>query len=183
MMDFLIGIERQIFYFINRTCHHEFLDMILPVITDLGSSVFLFVLALTLLVFKRKNARVAGILLMAGGTFSHYIVDVIKNFVARPRPFLILENVNTVFIVSGYSFPSGHSTRVFLAAYILTKCFGKWRFFYGIAVIVVLSRVYLGVHNPSDILAGAITGTVIAHILVKVAESIGKMNGQVTGDR
>jgi undecaprenyl-diphosphatase len=61
----------------------------------------------------------------------------------------------------------------FLGASILSKCFGKAVIFYLIAVVVALSRVYLGLHYPSDILAGSLIGMIVGHIFINFGEKAG----------
>lgn len=90
----------------------------------------------------------------------------IKSWVDRPRPIHNLEIsqwLRPVGDAHGASFPSNHATNMFAAAFILSAFFPRGRYyFYTFAALVALSRVTLGVHYPSDILGGAVLGTVIA---------------------
>lgn len=85
----------------------------------------------------------------------------IKNIFKRPRPFLIHISLMPIYKPSGYSFPSGHTSLSFSTASALSMAYPKW---YVVAPsflwagAVGYSRVYLGVHNPSDVFAGAILG-------------------------
>lgn len=168
------GIDLEIFSFFNRASGDPVMDGIMATITDLGSGYFLFVLAMAMMIFRRKKVRGGGIILMAGLSATYYVSSLIKHLVARPRPFLVIPDVNTVFTVGGFSFPSAHSTMAFMAAFILTKCFGRGVIFYGLALVVAVSRMYLGVHYPSDVLAGGILGTLIGYSLVHIAERVMK---------
>lgn len=167
----LTNIETTIFYFFNKTCHNTILDYVMPFITELGNKKFLFALAVGLLFFKRKHVKISGILLLAGLTMSYSVVYFLKNLIARPRPFLMMENTNILFAVGGFSFPSGHTTAAFLAASILSRCFKRGYIFYIAATSVAVSRIYLGVHFASDVFVGACIGTVIGVILVRIAKS------------
>ena len=165
--------EKVFFYFFNETCKDALLDYIMPTLTEIGNGTFLFGLALITLLFKAKQKRMTGVLLMAGITFSYNITHIIKNIVQRPRPFLVLQDVNTIFTTGGYSFPSNHAAMVFASAVILSKTFGKKLLFFSVAAIGALSRVYLGLHYFSDVLVGAFIGTLIGLIIVHFAENAG----------
>ena len=90
---------------------------------------------------------------------------ILKNLVGRIRPFDV--NTSIQLLVArphDYSFPSGHTAASFAAAVILFLQLPKK---YGIpalilAVLISFSRLYLGVHYPTDVLAGAVSGTLIA---------------------
>jgi membrane-associated phospholipid phosphatase len=90
--------------------------------------------------------------------FTNYLI---KQWVRRPRPFLINIRLTPVYRPGGYSFPSGHSSFSFSTATALSRAYPKW---YVIAPAflwassVGYSRMYLGVHNPSDVAAGALLG-------------------------
>ncbi|MFH1877745.1 MAG: phosphatase PAP2 family protein [Candidatus Omnitrophota bacterium] len=166
-------IDAVILYFFNTTCHSALCDRVMPLVTQLGDGFFLFIAALILLVPRDKRARAAGILLMAGMTFSYHIVSVIKDLTARPRPFHALDNVNTLFTSSGYSFPSNHAAMAFMAAAVLSAYFGKRVLFFSLALIAALSRVYLGAHYFTDVLAGALLGFLTGYILTRIMDSSG----------
>ncbi len=94
----------------------------------------------------------------------------IKEWVGRIRPCHALDNVRLlVDCGGGKSFPSSHAVNNFAAAYVITYFFQKnYVFFYIIAAIMAYSRVYVGVHYPSDILAGAVIGIMVAFLTTKV---------------
>jgi undecaprenyl-diphosphatase len=88
--------------------------------------------------------------------------DVGKYFVHRHRPFehQIGPSVRT------HSFPSGHSATSFAAATVLAGYAPRYRvLFYTLACLIAFSRLYNGVHYPSDVVAGALLGAAIALLL------------------
>ncbi|MFT4154471.1 phosphatase PAP2 family protein [Parafilimonas sp.] len=108
-------------------------------------------------------------LYIASSTATTVIANaLIKKIVKRPRPFISNMHLTAVYQPRSYSFPSGHSSSAFGTATSLIRAYPKW---YVIAPSVMwagavgYSRLYLGVHYPSDVSAGALLGTGTAFML------------------
>ena len=153
-----------------------FLDTLMPKVTLLAEyGVVLILLGLVLLYFKKY--RVCGAAMLGGLAGGLMIGNVLlKNLVARPRPCWINTDISLlVAMPEDYSFPSGHTLHCFVAATVLMhyeKRLGIPAFV--LAILVAFSRLYLYVHFPADVLAGAVLGIGIGLLAVWVAEKIRK---------
>ncbi|RFM29178.1 PAP2 family protein [Deminuibacter soli] len=89
----------------------------------------------------------------------------IKRIVKRPRPFITNIHLTPVYRAGDYSFPSGHTSLSFSTATALVRSYPKWYVIvpsFAWAATVGYSRMYLGVHYPTDVAAGAMLGTGMA---------------------
>ena len=139
------------------------LDPFMEVYTQLGNTGLLFIaLGLALLLFR--STRKAGFSALCAMLIGLVVVNfTIKPLAARDRPWLVIENfVNLVPEKDPNSFPSGHTNAAF--AFAVAVCMAASRRWMKItavcmAVAMGLSRLYVGVHFPSDVLAGALIGS------------------------
>lgn len=163
MTELTAQIEFSILYWIQDVLKCGFLDFLMPKITFLGSAGLIWLLSAGVLLITPKHRRV-GILLLAGLLAGVLIGNVaMKPLFARERPCWIDTTVQLlVSVPKDYSFPSGHTLSSVIAATVLTAAdrrFGAVAI--PVAVLIALSRLYLFVHFPSDVLAAAILGIVI----------------------
>lgn len=133
-------------------------------ITMLGSS--WMVVAITLGLFTVRKTRLA-VYVLAIGIATYAASEVTKYLVARPRPFMLLEGVTSrESFVGGMGFPSGHTAVATAVSLILMPYFPKpRRWIVPVWIcLVAISRVYLGVHAPFDVLGGFLLGVVISQL-------------------
>ena len=158
-------MEPNILLWIQDNLRNDVLTPFFVVITSLGNAGILWILITAGLLIPKKTRKV-GILCVAALLFSFLIDNVLlKNLVARTRPYEVIEGLT--YLVKkpvDYSFPSGHTGTSLDTAVVLFLSFPKkysfW--FLVLAVLIGFSRLYVGVHYPTDVLAGAIIGTLIA---------------------
>lgn len=93
----------------------------------------------------------------------------VKDLVQRPRPSAAHPEIHPLYVVHSSSFPAGHAATAFAGATLLTYCAARlWPLFLTLAVAIGFSRVYDGVHYPTDVLAGAAIGVVIAAVAIAI---------------
>jgi undecaprenyl-diphosphatase len=152
-------MDSSLFLFVNLGLQNNLFDAAMPFITHRGYLLFIAVIAPLFFKDWRK-----GLLVFALGTAGFIIADnigdILKNMFARPRPYRELLNVRLLVAPPGsFSFPSNHAATSFAAASIIGHLFRRAAipaFF--LAVLIAFSRIYVGVHYPSDVLGGAVLG-------------------------
>lgn len=174
-MHLLIGIDIRIFRLINEVWANPVFDIIMPFISELGTGEAVFLIAAICYVLRRKKDKGAlAILLFAGLTLAYYTVSSVKGVVGRPRPFVLMPDANLFVVEKSFSFPSNHAASAFMAATILSGFFRPWRsWLFFVAALIGYSRVYLGVHFLSDVLAGAAIGILIGQAVLRVGRAAG----------
>jgi undecaprenyl-diphosphatase len=165
MFEYLHAIDVALFRFFNTSISNPYFDFIMPFLTDLNKQRLVLVLVVAILLWimirgsttLRLTTLVLIITIIVSDQFSS---SIIKYWLLRPRPCRSLENVRLlVSCGSGYSFPSTHAVNNFAGALVIAFFFPrvKWWFF-GFAALIAFSRIYVGVHYPSDVIGGAILG-------------------------
>ncbi len=168
MEHFLYSLDLAVFYFFNHTLSCGVLNKFFTTITNVNNWYIAYIILLFISYFKggrRGKIAVIGIILLL--TFSdQFGARVLKEWVQRIRPCNALSDVITPLGCNGtFSFPSNHALNNFAAAVFYYRLFPKlkWALFIT-ASLIAISRVYIGVHYPSDILGGAIIGAAIGYL-------------------
>lgn len=161
----LLPLDMYIFLTINKISN-PILNPLFIFITYMGSSLF-WVFVIIILWVKRE--RKASVYLIYAFILDSVLAFSAKLFFLRPRPperFPGLEFLRTEY---GLSFPSAHSERVFSGAVILGSLYEKFRLLlFVLAMLVAFSRIYIGVHYPSDVVIGSLNGIIIGLISLAI---------------
>lgn len=174
MAGYITYIDYLILMFIQENLRFDWLTRPLVFISHLGNSgLFWILLCLVLLIFKRtRRMGLCGLLALLIGALITNVA--LKNMVARVRPY---EQFSDIILLlerqKDFSFPSGHACSSFAAAFALyraseqrTQLIGKLSVI--LAAVIAWSRLYVGVHFPTDVLGGALIGAVIAYLVCAV---------------
>jgi len=134
----------------------DFLNPLIVGISYIGSELIIFLIGTSLLLFHEHRRKFI-LPLWISMILTGLIIIILKLLIARPRPsgFALMS-------FSSFSFPSGHSALAFSSLPIIFKTFKKFKWFWFVlAVLIAFSRIYVGVHYLSDVIAGALIGYLI----------------------
>jgi len=175
-MEVFYSLDLTIFYFLNHTISTGFLDKFFSIITNVNNWYITYLILLGILFFKAgRTGKIAVIGIIILITVTDQIgYKLLKEFFERARPCNALSDVLTPLGCTGsYSFPSNHAINNFAAAAFFSKLFTKYKIvLFASAFLVAISRVYLGLHYPSDIIAGAAIGMIFGYIFALAALKI-----------
>ena len=170
-MDALLQLDGNILLWIQEHVRNDVLTSVMKFITHLGDAGWIWI-ALAIVFLLVKKMRRTG-MLMACSLVGSLIVNnlILKNLVARTRPYEAVDGLQRIIEAQrDLSFPSGHTGSSFAAAVVIfLMCPRKiWVPALILAFLIMFSRLYVGVHYPTDVLAGMITGTLIAVLVCRV---------------
>lgn len=163
MPELIQQVDERVLLWITQNLRIPALNEILTFYTNLGNAGLLFIAAAIVLVCFRATRRAgasAGVGMLLGFLITNLTI---KPLISRARPWVVLEGLETL-ATSGdpNSFPSGHTCSAF-AFGVAVAAVLPWKWAKAAALIAAalmgFSRLYVGVHFPSDVLAGAIIGT------------------------
>lgn len=182
-MSVITNIDFIILNYIHDHLSCKALDFLMPKITFLGNAGLIWIIIAVCMLISRKY-RHNGIAL-TGGLIGCVVIGnlLLKNLVARARPCWINDTVNMLISVpTDYSFPSGHTMSSFAAAAVIMQADRKWGIAaYILASLIAFSRLYLYVHFPTDIIAGAVIGTAIGIAACRITKAIALSKSEKKG--
>ena len=170
------SIEIQILKFVQETFSCDFLDAIFKFVSYIGNKGAIWIVcALILCIFKKT--RKAGIISAISLIFCLTIGNMtLKPLIGRMRPYEFDTSLKVISpLLKDASFPSGHTMAAFAFCHSTAKIYKKYRIpLYALAVFMGLSRIYLCMHFPTDVIFGAFFGILFAIASQKIYELIAK---------
>ena len=174
-MQYLFHLDSKILLLIQEHIRCSALDGPMKIVTFLGNAGAVWI-ALTLILLILRRARKAGIACLSALLIDFIAVNVaLKNIVRRVRPYEVIEGLRLIVAPAvDFSFPSGHAASSFAVAWTLFRVAPKR---YGVpalilAVLISLSRLYVGIHYPTDVLGGALIGIAAAEAAVALTKRL-----------
>lgn len=176
MVEFLQRIDVEILRLLNLDLASPYMDRFWQTVTRLHKLPAVqwlaipALLGLVVYIYRWHALKVIAALALTVAVSDSFCYRVVKRAFDRPRPFQneeVSEWVRRIGDAHGPSFPSNHAANCFAGATVLSWYFRRRRFwFYTLASLVAVSRVALGVHYPSDVLAGAIIGIFVGRLII-----------------
>ena len=189
-MEAILQWDGQALLFIQEHIRQVWMDGFWKTITHLGDAGWFWIILGIVLLIPKKT-RKAGIAALAALAIGALINNVhYKNIIARIRPYEVVEGLKLLIEPqSDFSFPSGHTCASIGAALAMYPFLErKWGIpLVILAVLISLSRLYVGVHYPTDVLGGAVVGAfaawgavrIVKHGLVRKAKKSRKVKWKI----
>ncbi len=163
MIESLLNLDGAILLWLQNYIRSEILTPFFVAVTRLGDKGRIWIIVSIILLISKKTRKVG--ILTAFALISANILNniILKGIFERIRPYEVVEGLSSVIgNMKSSSFPSGHTASSFAAAAVLyihlpRRC---GILFVILAGMIGFSRMYLGVHYPSDVIVGALTGII-----------------------
>lgn len=172
-MNGLLSLDGNILLFLQEHMRAEAWNPVWIMITVLGNGGMIWIALSAPLLIRGHTREIGAAALLSMGICFLCANICLKNIIARTRPYEALEGLTALIpYPADYSFPSGHTTASFACALVLFRMLPRK---YGIpalilATLIAFSRLYVGVHYPTDVLGGiavAFAGSSLALFLIR----------------
>lgn len=173
VINWLYEKECTFFRLINGRMHRSSMDRFFHVWTHLGGATATISTAVLLLLLLPSHLKSWGAVCMVSLIISHIPVMISKKIYPRKRPYLSLPDTNIGDNpLKDHSFPSGHTTAIFsiVTPLILLNPFSGVFLLFA-ALLVAISRMYLGLHYPTDVLAGIVLGIISSFVSLFIVKA------------
>ena len=176
MLETLAEFDRSLFLFFNVGLANPVTDFVMPIVTSDNLLRVAYALAMVLILWK-GDARMRWLVLVSIIVLAftdQLSAGLLKPMIGRLRPCHTLENINLlVGCGGGKAMPSSHAANAFGQAVLFALLYARVRWWLvGVATLIAISRVSVGVHYPADVIAGALLGTLVALALAFAFERV-----------
>ncbi len=167
-LTYIESLDRLIFINLNHNIANPVFDAIFPSLRELTYVFWLFLIIYFWMKKERKLALLMTVGIIIGAVFTYSMKFVID----RTRPYEQIASARVLTpLESDPSFPSGHTEMSFLAATVVSRFHPEYsKYLYIFSSIVALSRIYVGVHFPTDTIGGIIMGIIIGRVMIVLAK-------------
>ena len=168
-------MNAKLFLFINQFAkQNQFLDLIAIIFAKGMPYIFILFEIYLYFILKKKNKAIFAFYSVILGLFISYIISL---FYFHNRPFMDNLGIMLISHKAETSFPSDHTTFLFSIAFSFLLFKVKfWKWFLSLALLGGISRIYVGVHYPYDILGGIFIGFISAFIIFKYNNKLQNLN-------
>lgn len=177
MLETLLNLDGGFLLFLQDSVRNPILNSIMIFITSIGDGGIIWIAATIALLIPKKTRKVG--IMSAVALLGSLLINnnLIKNIVQRPRPYVTFTDLQIIIPQpSEFSFPSGHTSSSFASAAVfyrhLPKKFGVPAVI--LAALIGFSRLYVGVHYPTDVLAGAVMGILLSYMAEYLVDFLAK---------
>ncbi|MCC5856173.1 MAG: phosphatase PAP2 family protein [Idiomarina sp.] len=162
--------DEAVFYWLFARLKRPTRSMLARWVSRSGDGYGYLAAAMLAYVLGDSDAFLLTSLLLLGFALELPVYWVLKNTLRRPRPYQRNSRFKALIIAHDtFSFPSGHTTAAFMFAGLCAAIMPTWAVIvYAWAAAIGLSRIALGVHYPTDILAGAALGSSLAWLVLQL---------------
>ncbi|AKL97327.1 membrane-associated phospholipid phosphatase [Clostridium aceticum] len=167
-----MGLDLRVLEFVYRYLQNATLDVFMVLLSRLGDYGLLWLIISLGLMISKKHKKL-GYMSLSSILLGFITGELIlKNIIQRNRPFLVIENINlSIAAPQSFSFPSGHTLIAFATVGVIIRMIESKvykKLLIALACLMGFSRVYLRVHYPTDVLAGAVIGLMVSFIIYKI---------------
>ncbi|KKR83277.1 MAG: Phosphoesterase PA-phosphatase related protein, partial [Candidatus Nomurabacteria bacterium GW2011_GWA2_40_97] len=125
------------------------------------------------LIFLFRSSRKELILLCISGGLAYAFAKILKILMHTERPFVLFPQVTSLFLETGYAFPSGHTAVASAIAFLIYFYNKKAGYIFMLfALLIGIARIIAGVHFPVDILGGFILGALVSYLFAYFVKKI-----------